>query len=240
MNPLRTVLVIEDTDISFQGIRQDLEQGGWRVERASDEAMTWRRLEQLRAEGQPVHAVALDLALPPFYLDPMRVGLPLAHKLRERYSTLPIMAYTSLHTARGDNEDFSLILAKLLVLRISLIFPRHFPGGVTFADLLDRVAQGFVILSPEVAGLLPFAVPSQPDPLSAEQWKTLRLLHNETGRDEMGRQLGEITPRGVQARLDKIVYQLQDAGQLEEFEDKHELLKQWYRENYVRYCRESD
>lgn len=237
MDHRHTVLLIEDTDASYEGIRRDFDAGGWRVFRARDERDVWHQLQRLTDEGHTVDAIALDLGLPPFVEEPLQVGLPLAEELRRRYPAMPILAYTQLGLNKND-QDFGLILHKFLPLRVSFVAPRQFPANVTFADLLEHARQGFVFVSPGIANLLPKAVPARPDPLTPEQWHTLRLVSDGLTRKEIAAALPGVGESGVKARLLAIATRLRDVEELESYEGTPDDLKRWYREHYARYCRD--
>jgi CheY-like chemotaxis protein len=232
----RTVLVIEDIANAFTNVRQTLENDGWKVLRAKDEPSVWQHLE--RGQGEPqIDAVVLDLGLSPYPDDPMRSGLPLARKLRAKAPELPIMAYTQLSLAT-EGIDFGLLLAKFLPLRISLIYMRSLPENVTLSEILERVWQGFVIVSPGVAEQLHYSVAARPDPLSTDLWDTLRLYSLGLSDQQIANKLPGIGVYGVRARRRTIIELLQKAGELEDYQTTGEDLIRWYRANYARYCRD--
>lgn len=239
MEQKRTVLLVEDVERNFQAYAQDAAAAGWAVVRARDTQDTWAQIEQLGNKGQPIDLVVADLAYRPFGEDPVRTGLPLVQELRARFETLPILAYTNLGMT-ATQSDFSLILAKLLPLRISLVNGRHLPDGVTFTELMERVWQGFVIISPGFEELLPYAVATRPDPLSTDLWYTLQLLAQGLTLGAIAERLPSVSgSSGVKKRLERCSELLRDAGELEPYETREDDLKRWYREHYARYCRDN-
>jgi DNA-binding NarL/FixJ family response regulator len=193
-------------------------------------------LEQFRNNNIQIDAVVLDLGLPPYPDDPMRSGLPLAIKLRDRNPPLPIMTYTQL-SLTTEGVDFGLLLAKFLPRRISFIHMRHLPEDVTLTEMLDLIRQGFVIVSPGVAELLHYAVPVRPDPLTTELWETLRLYSHGWSDQQIANELPGIGVHGVRARRRNMIEVLQNAGELEDYQTTGEDLIRWYKANYARYCR---
>ncbi|MEW5984995.1 MAG: hypothetical protein AB1791_00010 [Chloroflexota bacterium] len=232
MTKSRNLLLVEDSRFQYQALKAELETSGWTITRAEDEMSTLRILERT---GPPIHAVALDLGLPPGKDNPLQTGLPLLQKLRECESALPILAYTGLAPTAFDH---SLLVARLLPLRISFLYLRRMSNQIGLSTLLELVWQGFVFLSPGPADQLPQAVASKPDPLSDQHWQTLKLLAEDLGNKQIAREISDVGTEGVKARLGRIREILVGRGELERHQTAREDLVAWYRRHRVRYCRD--
>jgi CheY-like chemotaxis protein len=94
----RTVLVVEDNDMNMQLVEYLLEEGGYRIVKASsgEEALTITR------EAEP----PLDLILMDIHLPGMD-GLSVVREMKSdrRTQKIPILALTA-HAMRGDKDRF--------------------------------------------------------------------------------------------------------------------------------------
>lgn len=231
MDRQRTVLLVEDDIRPYRALKEEFAAAGWQVRRAEDKDSTLALFEEMACAAQTVDMVVLDLGLPPERDNPLRVGIPLARALRERDDTLPILAYTGMSLRSADSE---LLVAKLLPLRVSLIYTRNL--SVSLTTLLELVWQGFVLLSPPAAEALPQAAASKPDLLSKQLWETLKLLSEGLSDKEIAQKLDDVGEHGVKTRLRSIREILSDNGELET--TSREDLISWYRRNFVRYRRD--
>lgn len=234
----RTVLVIEDIDHSFDGLKQRFEKANWKVIRAIDRGTTLNQLEIAERARDKIDAIVLDLGLPPKNDDPMVTGLPLAGELRRKFPAMAIMAFTQLSIR---DQTFSLLLAKLLPLRISLIYIRALPRNADLADLLEKAWLGYYILSPGATDQLPNAVPVHPDPLTDELWETLRMRAERMTAQQIAENLSrKLSTSGAENRLERARKKLMDIGELASFQTDSESLIQWYHRHYVRYRRDAE
>ena len=234
MTSPKNLLLIEDSDLQGASLTQDLKNSNWQIIRATDKYSALSEYDRWHKNTPTIDAIALDLGLPPGVDNPIRGGLPLAENIRERNANIPILAYTSL---QPQAINYSFLTARLLALRISFVYLRRLGGGIRFTHLLDLTWQGFVILSPGPADVLPRAIPHKPDPLNADLWETLRLLNDNLLNKEIAHKMGDNSADAVKYRLAKTRDILHDTFELEIHEGNREDLSRWYRQNHVRYCR---
>jgi CheY-like chemotaxis protein len=94
----RTVLVVEDNDMNMQLVEYLLEEGGYRIVKASsgEEALTITR-----DAAAPLDLILMDIHLPG--MDGLSVVR--AMKSDQRTQKIPILALTA-HAMRGDKDRF--------------------------------------------------------------------------------------------------------------------------------------
>lgn len=145
-----------------------------------------------------------------------------------------MMAYTSIPPT---SVDYAHLVARLLPLRVSVIYLRRMVAPPTFADLVELSWKGYFFLSPEQADHLPTAVAERPDPLTDELWETLELLSNNMVQKEIAAHLGNITKDAVKNRIGRIKEILLNAGELEPFQNETRDIIDWYQTHHIRYRR---
>lgn len=235
MNQQRILLLVEDGQFQYKNLKREFEEADWLILHATDAESTLRLFDQMIESGKSIDAIALDLGLPPDIYNPLKTGIPLIYALRQRHSQIPIMVYTSL---APKDVNYSLIITRLLPLRVSFITLRQIGDGIELAYLLEMVYQGFVILSPDTAEHLPKAIATKPDPLNAQQWRTLRELNKNLTYQQIANALSDIKVDAVKTRLKTIGERLVETGEILSYEATRDDLVNWYRLNRVRYCRE--
>lgn len=213
----------------------------WEVYRSVDRETALWDIDQAEKAGKPADIVVVDLGLPPGGVDnPMINGVPLVRILREKYQSLPILAYTRVQPRSLDFE-YAEVLAALLPLRVSFVYARPLEE-IRLPELTRLVWLGFYVLSPQPADFLPEAVAVNPDPLSDVHWETLRLLSEGHTYARAGDELSSPRSEGqVKNYVSDVKTQLQSIGELPRDEetdkiDKDEIIR-WYRNNRVRYRR---
>ncbi|MCP4358119.1 MAG: hypothetical protein GY796_08915 [Chloroflexi bacterium] len=229
----RILLLVEDNRLQYISLRSELEGTGWQIIHCEDMPSTLYAYDQSEKTGEYIDVVAMDLGLPPGKNDPLRTGLKLAKALRQRDADLPILAYTSL--SPPGNNLFQTLVSELLPLQISFVSLRNDDPNIV--QLLDLAYQDYVFLSPGPAGILPLALPTAPDPLSADLWQTLALLAQGKNYAEIARDLPNIGIDGVRARMTRIRSLLMELGELEDYQRDREDLIIWYRRHHIRYRR---
>lgn len=236
-NQTRTVLIIDDLDTSFRYLEGRFEASNrWRVTRAKNSEQA---LQRLKGEANGIDAVILDPGLPPDVNSPLMVGLPLARKIRENHERMPILVISNL----GIQEDTAgKFIAGLLPLGISAVFVRQ-AGDYDPVIMLELVVQGFFILSSGAADQLSVVAANRPDPLEEELWDVIRLLAQELSYEQIGKELA-IDKTTAQDRRKRALDRLIELGELDmddEVDGKAATsrLKQWYRENNLRFRRDN-
>lgn len=228
----RILLLVEDNRLQYLSLRTELDGAGWQITHCEDMTSTLHAYDQSEKTGKHIDVVALDLGLPPRINDPLETGLKLAKALRQRDANLSILAYTSL-SPHGDL--FQSLVSELLPLQISFISLRNDDPNI--GQLLDLAWQDYVFLSPGPAGVLPMALPTRPDPLSADLWETLALLAQGYSYPEIALALPNVGVEGVRSRITRARNTLIDLGELEDFQRDREDLVIWYRRHHIRYRR---
>lgn len=235
MTENRRLLIVEDSPMQYELLRMQTEADNWSILRADDEVSALRQMDQAHQENWPIEVVAVDLGLPPGLDNPLRGGLPLIEKLRNRQENLPILAYTGIPPT---TTDYPYLVARFLPLRVSFIYLRPMVGPPSFAEMVELVWKGFFVLSPAPADQLPIAVAKKPDPLSDDQWETLELLSSNLVYKEIAENL--VTPvskDAVKVRIARIKELLFDAGEIGYEHAETRDIIDWYLTHYVRYRR---
>jgi DNA-binding response OmpR family regulator len=237
----KRLLLVEDQLSEADILSKYLKEAGWQVTRANDRQDAFYRIKEASKRGEKFDFFAIDLGLPPLDEDHAEEGVRLAVELRERFEEHPILAYT----AQGHKTiDYDLVLRQLLVARISFIYRRRRDERLSFAEVVQIVNEGYLVISPTPAAYLPLAIPSTPDPLSDKHWQALKLLNEDKTYAQVGKELDR-SPEAIQKWVnemrdalapfilpaDLVDAQNSEAIQLED-------LKIWYRNNRVKYCRE--
>lgn len=232
-----TVLIIEDKNPQFRMVSEDLKSGGWEVRRAMDESSAFRELDQVAIIGPPLDAVAIDLGLPPDMDGPLRVGLPLAEKIRHLHPSLPILAYTSI-IPTAERVHYDILLSRFLPQGISFVYLRKIPDEVPLYAILEQVRMGFYVLGPGPADFLPKVVATAPDPLDKRLWDTLEALSRGLTDRQIADVLNDVGEHGHRYRIDQMREALVDTGFFDGDQriERRELVN-WYREHRVRYRR---
>jgi CheY-like chemotaxis protein len=234
MSEKRRLLLVEDLPLPYESLKTHLETNGWAILHATDTDSALRRMEQAQAEAWPIEIAVVDLGLPPGPDNPLRGGLPLIDQLRELQENLPIMAYTSIPPT---SVNYAYLIARLLPLRVSLIYLRRMITTPTFADLVELAWKGYFFLSPEQADHLPTAVTDRPDPLNDDLWETLELISSNMAQKEVAARLGNITKDAVKNRVSRIKELLLEAGELELYQNETRDIVDWYQTHHIRYRR---
>ncbi len=238
----KRLLLIEDQSSQAETLTRSLKENGWNVTRAYDRQDTFFRIEQASRRQEQFDFFAVDLGLPPLDEDHAEEGIRLAIELRERFENYPILAYT----AQGHKTiDYDLVLRQLLVARISFIYCRRRDERISFAEVVEIVNKGYLVISPTPADYLPLAIPSTPDPLSDKQWQTLKLLNEGKTYAQMGKEMDR-TSESIQNWIGDIRDALApfilpaDMGDIHNSRETIQLkdLTNWYRNNRVKYCRD--
>lgn len=228
-----TVLLVEDSGIQLKALQTELKEKGWDIINAQDVEGALYQVDKVAREKKRIDVAMIDLGIPPVLDDPIRGGIALIKKLREKAETqtLKILAYTSA----GPKEfDYSLILKNLLFLQSSFISLRG--EKVDLSGLLEFVWLGYVFISPTPALFLPKSIAERPDPLDIKQWETLKLLDQDKSFTKIAEEVG-LTVEGIRARLPKIRDNLIDAGEIGQDAEMEDLIR-WYRMMRTRYSRE--
>lgn len=231
LTPKYRLLLVEDSKREYDALRAEMEQNNWQVMRAVDVDDAPYQLGL--AEKQGIDAMAIDLGLPPAPEEPEKSGLPLIQKIRQQRRSLPILAYTILPARSFSVEK---VARKLLMLNVSFAFIKFTGETDSFARLLELTRLGYVILSKDVANLLPYAIADRPDPLDADHWSVLKYLSMDYTHDEIAQKLN-IAKGTVANRLERIRELLTEAYPTEDFTNADDLSR-WYNTHKVRYCRE--
>lgn len=169
----RYLLLIEDHGFTYDALKSQLKNSGWSVYRGRDEDDTDRTLDIAASNGFSFDFIAIDLGLPPLS-DSHDIGLKLAIKLRNFFSSTPILAYTS-QTPRSFKYGY--VLRELLARKVSFIYSRPEDDSLSFSDIVDIASKGFVLLSDTPAGYLSNAIAIAPDPLMNDNyWNVLKLM----------------------------------------------------------------
>lgn len=230
----RTVLIIDDQDMSYQYLENRFEDSKrWRVIRAKSKDAALGRLDR---DGEAIDAIILDPGLPPDTHSPLTVGLPLARRIREKFKRKPILVISNL----GIEEDVAgEFIAGLLPLGISAVFARQ-TGDYDPVLLLDLVARGYFILSPGAADELPDVVADRPDPLEEDLWDVVRPLAAGQSYLQIGNEL-RIDRSTAQSRREKALDVLEKKGELvvEDRRQATSLMSKWYHENKFRFRRDT-
>jgi CheY-like chemotaxis protein len=239
--PKLKVLLVEDSAEQADTYRRLFENETrikWEVQRSLDKDIALWDMEQAEKSGKRFDMVVADLGLPPGGVDnPMMNGVPLVRTLREKYRTLPILAYTRVQPRSLDFE-YAEVLAALLPLRVSFAYARPLEE-IRLPDLAWLVWLGFFVLSPQPADFLPEAVVVQPDPLNRVLWETLRYLSEGYTEAQVGNALSEPRSKNqVKNYVADIKTELQAVGELplDAVISREEIVR-WYRNNRVRYRR---
>lgn len=230
---LRTLLIIEDLDQSFDGLKIRFEASKrWRILRAKTRVDA---LHQLERDDEEIAAVILDPGLPPDPGSPLTVGLPLARRIRDLYPKKPLLVISLLKIEGNTAEK---LIAGLLPLGVSAVFVRQ-AGQYDPVALLELVVQGFFVLSPGAADELPDVVADRPDPLEEDLWDVVRPLAEGQSYLQIGDDLG-IDKSTAQARRDKAIDRLIMLGELvvEDRKKATSLMSQWYQKNKFRFRRD--
>lgn len=228
-----TVLLVEDSNIQLRALQSELKEMGWSVIYAQDIDGALYQVEKVAKEKKRIDVAMIDLGIPPVLEDPIRGGIALIKKLREKPETqsLKILAYTSA----GPKEfDYSLVLRKLLTLQASFIALRG--EQVDLSGLLEFVWLGYVFVSPTPALFLPKSIAEKPDPLDSKQWETLKFLDQDKSLTKIANEVG-LTVEGIRARLPKIRDILIETGEIGPDAEVEDLIR-WYRKMRTRYSRD--
>lgn len=233
LTPKYRLLLVEDSRREYDALRAEMEQNNWQVMRAVDVDDAPYQLDLAERQGITIDAMAIDLGLPPAPDEPEKSGLPLIQKIRQQRRSLPILAYTTLPARLFSVEK---VARKLLTLNVSFAFIKFTGETDSFARLLELTRLGYVILSKDVANLLPYAIADRPDPLDADHWSVLKYLSMDYTHDEIAQKLN-IAKGTVANRLERIRELLTEAYPTEDFTNADDLSR-WYNTHKVRYCRE--
>ena len=228
-----TALLVEDSSIQLKALQNELKEMGWNVIYAQDIDGALYQVEKIAKEKKRIDVAMIDLGIPPVLEDPIRGGIELIRKLREKTETqsLKILAYTSA----GPKEfDYSLVLRKLLTLQASFIALRG--EQVDLSGLLKFVWLGYVFVSPTPALFLPKSIADKPDPLDSRQWETLRFLDQDKSLAKIADEVG-LTVEGIRARLPKIKDILTETGEVDPDAENEDLIR-WYQKMRTRYSRD--
>ena len=233
----RVVILVEDNINSYKPIKDDLQEEGWEVYRARDGEDTYLRIQQCQEQNKQIDAIAVDLGFPPGINNPFMAGIPLIEELRHKFPTLPILAYTALTSSAFSYEE---AVRRLLAMRVSFLCTRQLGDRIKFSQILEFTWLGYVIISPEVADKLHYAISNKPDPLSEKQWRLLSLLRQGMSQREMAEQLEGISVGSVKvwkSEIRRILEDLNEIDYLEESERNDSELINWYLTHHVRYSR---
>jgi CheY-like chemotaxis protein len=228
-----TVLLVEDSGIQLKALQTELKEKGWNIIYAQDVEGALYQVDKVAKEKKRIDVAMIDLGIPPVLDDPIRGGIALIKKLREKPETqsLKILAYTSA----GPKEfDYSLILKNLLFLQASFLSLRA--EQVDLSSLLEFVWLGYVFVSPTPALFLPKSIAERPDPLDNKQWETLKLLDQDKSLTKIADAAG-LTVEGIRARLPKIKDALSEIGEISPDAENEDLVR-WYRKMRTRYSRD--
>lgn len=229
------VLLVEDILAELDPRKKSFEDSGWEVVPARDPPSAINELEKVLEEGKTFNAIVTDLGLPPKKDDP-NIGVDLIGSIRNIDPDIPILAYTALPPT-AENVNYSQMLRKLLEHGTSFVYTRQLPENVTLVRLLDIVSTGLIVIGPTAKRYLSRSIPSIPDPLDENLWKTLRKISEGKNYAEAAIELPDVAKEGVRARIRKIREILLEKQLIEEYENQLEDLRTWYRNNHVRYCR---
>jgi DNA-binding NarL/FixJ family response regulator len=237
----KRLLLVEDHALSAEALKGRLVSNGWQVTIANYDQDAFYRIEMAKKEGYEFDIFAIDLGLQPVPDKPEK-GLKLALSLRENYENHPILAYTS----QGPRAfDYALILRQLLVARISFIYLRPTDDGIAFEEMVAIAFTGNTIISPTPASYLHLTIPTSPDPLRENFWQALKLLNEGKTYTQVASELKR-GPEAIQNWVNEMRDILrpsilgndtpveQNNGERIQLED----LKNWYRNNRVKYCRD--
>jgi len=237
----KRLLLVEDQFSEADILSNYLKEAGWQVTRANDRQDAFYRIDEAGKRGEEFNFFAIDLGLPPLDEDHAEEGVRLAVELRERFEDRPILAYT----AQGHKTiDYDLVLRQLLVARISFIYRRRRDERLSFAEVVEIVDKGYLVISPTPADYLPLAIPSTPDPLGDKHWQALKLLNEGKTYAQVGKEMDR-GPEAIQKWVNEMrealarfilpadLVDAQNGGNIQ-LED----LTNWYRNNRVKYCRE--
>ena len=239
--PAKQLLLVEDHTLSAEALKGRLVNKGWQVTIANYDQDAYYRIETANKEGFEFDIFAIDLGLKPVPDKPEK-GLNLALSLREDYDSHPILAYTS----QGPRAfDYALVLRKLLVARISFIYLRPTDDGIAFEEMIEIAISGNTIISPTPASYLHLAIPTSPDPLRENYWQALKLLNEGKTYTQVSAEL-ERGPEAIQKWVNDMRDILKPFILGEEIKEEKtssdriqlEDLKNWYRINRVKYCRD--
>lgn len=228
-----TVLLVEDSGIQLKALQSELKEKGWNVIYAQDVNGALYQVDKIAKEKKRIDVAMIDLGIPPVLDDPIRGGIELIRKLREKpdMQSLKVLAYT---TAGPKEFDYSLILKNLLFLQASFTSLRG--EQVDLSSLLEFVWLGYVVISPTPALFLPKSIAERPDPLDSKQWETLKLLDQDKSLTKIADEIG-LTVEGIRARLPKIKDALNEVGEISPDAETEDLIR-WYRMMRTRYSRE--
>ncbi len=237
----KQLLLVEDHSLSAEALKRGLEKKEWVVTVAKYDQDAYYRIDMASKEGFEFDLFAIDLGLKPI-VDKPEKGLNLALALRERYDRHPILAYTS----QGPRAfDYALVLRKLLAARISFIYLRPMDDGIAFEEMVEIANSGNTIISPTPTSYLPLAIPTTPDPLRENYWQALKLLNEGKTYAQVASELKR-GPETIQNWVNEMRDILEPFILVEEIPEEEttferiqlEDLKNWYRNNRVKYCRD--
>ncbi|MBK9925442.1 MAG: response regulator transcription factor [Anaerolineales bacterium] len=228
-----TVLLVEDSNIQLRALQSELKEIGWNVIYAQDIDGALYQVGKVAKEKKHIDVAMIDLGIPPVLEDPIRGGIALIKKLREKpeAQSVKILAYTSA----GPKEfDYSLVLRKLLTLQASFVALRG--EQVDLPSLLKFVWLGYVFISPTPSLFLPKSIADKPDPLDSKQWETLKFIDQDKSLTEIANEVG-LTVEGIRARLPRIRDILIETDEIGPDAETDDLIR-WYRTMRTRYSRD--
>jgi len=235
----KRLLLAEDSFRQWDSLRRDVEEKGWQATRANDRQDAFYQIEEASKRKEEFNFFAVDLGLPPGG-EQAEEGVRLAVELRGRYKNHPILAYTA---QTPKSFDYTLPLRHLLVAGVSFIYLRD--EGITFAEVVEMVNEGYLVISPRPAEYLSLAIPTAPDPLSDKHWRALKLLNEGKTYEQVGNEMDR-SPEAVQSWVKEMRDALARFILPAAIDADHsgggtillEDLINWYRNNHVKYCRD--
>lgn len=244
-SPAKRILLVEDHPMVLDSFQGQCQKAGYAIVHAVDKQHALKRLEEL-ADGETFALVLIDCGLP----EGRRAGVELAQELRARSAQMKIIVYT---IQSPTEMPYDLVTRQLLAIGVS--FLNNNPADNIYEDL-DRILyfaeRGYVMQSSTPAKFLGRAIAVTPDPLKEEHWGLLKLLNDRQSRKNAAAKLNisvETIPdwlQSIKQALGEQIFAQHEALRTvnrngeddNEFRIETEDLLIWYRENWVKYCRE--